>query len=931
MFKSSIIAGIVFGIFLILSASLLGEEGLVGYWKLDEGKGNIAKDSSGKGNHGEIYDSQWVEGYKGKGLKLLPNAGGVRIPDSPSLHITSEVTIEAWIKLEEPPDDNWRKVVNKTGSFSLLFHKNGRPYFLIKSGGKEYNSCTGKEPFLELGKWYHLVGVYDGKEVALYVNGEKFAKPCVGKNIDVSNKDLFIGMARKTDYKFGITGIVDEVKIYNRALLPKEEGNKEEGDRDLSSKVAYALYRSPLISAWYVTPNKRVFEKETLPQTPFKKGIFLKMAKNEYEPFQIVLKAEKDLEGLHIEFSDLKGKKGKISKDYLSFNPVGYKDFILKGGKVKRYPDVLLKGDTLNLRQGINQPVWITLRVPAGIPSGVYQGEIKFKNGEIGFSIPLKVKIWDFTLPEDILPTIQVHVSVPDLKRYLDRHNQEFTEKLVKEYFINLKEHGVNATPVVWLLPDFLDFYEGYEGKVEEAPDDPKIREYEDMLDFCLRELNFRYFRFGITMLGGMEGFTMKERKGVKVLLLPREEGDIWIEGPQYKRSFVSSPQRNLKWRYHADVAYLLLRGVKVEDFGGSWVEYEFKVEKEGNYRVWYKRGFPEKGIREVYVDGRKVGEGEFRDRKTKYFLLPETVHLKRGVHTLRVILRNPHYGWNTVGGAFLSLREDADPQVLYSQSRLNPEFLKEYSKFIKNSYEYFKNSGWEKKVYYCVWDEPQPEYVKWVRKLHEVMKEAEPEIKIDLAINNPHSRPYFDGLVDIYEMTPGSLDEEFRKKQQSKGNQVWVYAPWFHRVDSFDFGMRIIPWQLWRSKVDGFLIWRVNFWGEDAWEPILSARTTGILLYPHPEDGSPLNSLRWELFREGIEDYKYIQLLEKNLKRLQAKKYLTSEEKNLIKATEALFNKFSGIVRDFRSYTTDPEKVISIREEMGEILEKISETSKEV
>lgn len=39
------------------------QEGLVGYWKFNEGSGDIAYDSSGNGNHGTIYGNpQWVEG-----------------------------------------------------------------------------------------------------------------------------------------------------------------------------------------------------------------------------------------------------------------------------------------------------------------------------------------------------------------------------------------------------------------------------------------------------------------------------------------------------------------------------------------------------------------------------------------------------------------------------------------------------------------------------------------------------------------------------------------------------------------------------------------------------------------------------------------------------------------------------------------------------
>ena len=40
-------------------ADLTEEEGLVGYWKLNEGAGSIAYDSSGEGNNGMIYGATW--------------------------------------------------------------------------------------------------------------------------------------------------------------------------------------------------------------------------------------------------------------------------------------------------------------------------------------------------------------------------------------------------------------------------------------------------------------------------------------------------------------------------------------------------------------------------------------------------------------------------------------------------------------------------------------------------------------------------------------------------------------------------------------------------------------------------------------------------------------------------------------------------------
>ena len=41
------------------------EKGLAGYWKFDEGQGNIAKDFSGKGNDGKIFGATWVKSESG--------------------------------------------------------------------------------------------------------------------------------------------------------------------------------------------------------------------------------------------------------------------------------------------------------------------------------------------------------------------------------------------------------------------------------------------------------------------------------------------------------------------------------------------------------------------------------------------------------------------------------------------------------------------------------------------------------------------------------------------------------------------------------------------------------------------------------------------------------------------------------------------------
>ena len=73
MVKKSMILGMMLalGLFFIgfSSQGLAEEKGLVGYWKFDEGKGDVAKDSSANNLEGRIYGADWVEGKKGKALE----------------------------------------------------------------------------------------------------------------------------------------------------------------------------------------------------------------------------------------------------------------------------------------------------------------------------------------------------------------------------------------------------------------------------------------------------------------------------------------------------------------------------------------------------------------------------------------------------------------------------------------------------------------------------------------------------------------------------------------------------------------------------------------------------------------------------------------------------------------------------------------------
>jgi Domain of unknown function (DUF4091) len=151
-------------------------------------------------------------------------------------------------------------------------------------------------------------------------------------------------------------------------------------------------------------------------------------AKGEWESLQIAVRAStKGLNKLNLSISDLQSPNGKISRSNITL----YREhFALvnqsntsacKGGKIDRcslgegwYPDGLipfkhpdtgvdLQGDLdaapYNLAAGKNAAYWVDVFVPRSTPAGSYKGLVKVSSNSGTVSVPIVLKVWNFTLP----------------------------------------------------------------------------------------------------------------------------------------------------------------------------------------------------------------------------------------------------------------------------------------------------------------------------------------------------------------------------------------------------------------------------------------------------------------------------------------------------------------------------------------------------
>jgi len=212
--------------------------GMVGWWRFDEEVGGIATDSSGYGNHGTVYgDATWVDGKYGKALSFAGINNYVKILDSTSLDITQSVTIEAWVK---PAESGIAKTILSkleaaTPNYFMSQEADDKYYFniLTTNGITSFSSLAHADV-----NWHHIVCVFNRATgwAYIYVDGVEEASKNVGLyDLVPSNLDLCVG-ARSGPTNYW-KGIIDEVRIYNRALSAAEIQADFQKSPDFSSKL----------------------------------------------------------------------------------------------------------------------------------------------------------------------------------------------------------------------------------------------------------------------------------------------------------------------------------------------------------------------------------------------------------------------------------------------------------------------------------------------------------------------------------------------------------------------------------------------------------------------------------------------------------------------------------------------------------------------
>jgi len=316
--------------------------------------------------------------------------------------------------------------------------------------------------------------------------------------------------------------------------------------------------------------------------------------------------------------------------------------------------------------------------------------------------------------------------------------------------------------------------------------------------------------------------------------------------------------------------------------------------------------------------------------------------------------LRLPIQGMG--GGTFHSR---VDPKI-DSFSEETFQYQTMFSSYVKQLEGHFREKGWLKAAYIYWFDEPAPKDYEFVANGMKRLKKYAPGLQRMLT-EQPDDSPLI-GTVDIWCPVSFNYEHEAAEKRRAHGERFWWYVccgpkePYCTLfIDHPATELRTWLWQTWQRDISGILVWSSNYWTSSAAFPdpeqpqnpyadpmgYVSGYSTpkgtkrywgngdGRFIYP-PESAAvpgksgvepviepPVSSIRWEMLREGIEDYEMLYMLRELLdKRCAA---LTPEQ---IEEYESLLEVPATITSDMTTFTTDPTPIYARRSEVAAAIE---------
>lgn len=285
-------------------------------------------------------------------------------------------------------------------------------------------------------------------------------------------------------------------------------------------------------------------------------------------------------------------------------------------------------------------------------------------------------------------------------------------------------------------------------------------------------------------------------------------------------------------------------------------------------------------------------------------------------------------------------------------------QYTAAFSRWCAKAQAHLEEKGWLDRAFVYWDDEPNEAAFPYVRRGMDKLKRNMPKVA-RLLTKEP--RPEINGGPNLWCPILDAWDRPRVDERRTLGERFWWYvctgpkAPFVGEfIDRPSPDLRVWCWQTWDQGVTGILIWATDYWTTNAAypesgppqnpyeDPVSWVREAqpgareswgngdGRMLYPplaaangrpkHLVVDGPVDSIRWEHLRDGIEDYEYLALLKRLL---EAKGKALGESDRT--ADQALLAVPPEITSGLTTWTKNDAPILTRRAEIARAIEKLT------
>ncbi len=670
------------------------------------------------------------------------------------------------------------------------------------------------------------------------------------------------------------------------------------------------------VALWWASSGWKVGRTKAVPRKGGER-IAVSAARSEAEAVQLVVTPGTSLKSLRVTCTALSGREGRVAADAIDVLCVRYVNVVQSTDKstgTGLWPDPLppLEG-AVDVPAAVNQPFWLRVKVPRDTAPGVYQGTIQLRADGFAADVPLHLTVYDFALPDRMTCVTAFGFSSYTAFLYHGVKTDADKRTLLARYWRNFSDHhispydpapmdgfrvtwpNVKPPPSRWknwdgvrIVSNEVHAGEGALLIYDTSSKSCTSATYTPHLSISPGGLRFRFwYRTAIPDHSFLVSFGHYDAAGK---WMSGCNNDIVIRGngrwQQFDRVIRSFPKQ-------AKQVTLRLYATKWSDAGERmglvWYDDVSVTPAGGGDELIEAGDFEPEGDREpVAPDDALQVRFDFTAWDKAMTEAIDTYHF----NSFKV--RTQGMG----GGTFHAHNEP----FLRGFSERTHEYQVMFRSYYAQLEAHLADKGWLDEGFVYWFDEPAPHQYAFVLRGFQRLKRHAPRINRMLT---EHVEEGLVGGPNIWCPVSHAYNHERAEARRRHGEDFWWYvccgpkAPYTGLfIDHAGTEMRVWLWQTWKRGIKGILVWQTNYWTSDAAYPNslqnpykdpmgwTSGYSTpkgtkrpwgngdGRFIYPPeaaaagsppaPVLAGPVDSIRWEMLRDGIEDYEYFVMLQR-------------------------------------------------------------------